>query len=57
MEPMPSKRPIFLTGATGFLGRHLLRAFLARGHAVSVLVRGAHAAPEQIGELTAPAPP
>jgi dihydroflavonol-4-reductase len=29
-----------VTGATGFLGRHLVQALLARGHAVVALVRG-----------------
>lgn len=31
---------IFLTGATGFIGGHLLRALAARGHAVTCLARG-----------------
>lgn len=31
---------IFLTGATGFLGRHVLRELLARGYRVRCLVRG-----------------
>lgn len=35
-----------LTGATGFLGRHVVRAALAAGHEVRVLVRRGHAAPE-----------
>jgi NADH dehydrogenase len=30
---------IFLTGATGFIGGHILRALLARGHQVTCLVR------------------
>jgi nucleoside-diphosphate-sugar epimerase len=42
MEPMSCKRPILLTGATGFLGRHLLHDLLVRGHHVTVLVRDAH---------------
>lgn len=31
---------IFLTGATGFIGGHLLRALVERGHAVTCLARG-----------------
>jgi uncharacterized protein YbjT (DUF2867 family) len=31
---------IFLTGATGFIGGHLLRALAERGHAVTCLARG-----------------
>src|SRR6476646_7334256 len=31
---------IFLTGATGFIGGHLLRALSERGHDVTRLVRG-----------------
>jgi uncharacterized protein YbjT (DUF2867 family) len=34
---------IFLTGATGFIGGHLLRALSGRGHAVTCLARGAGA--------------
>jgi uncharacterized protein YbjT (DUF2867 family) len=34
---------IFLTGATGFIGDHLLRALTERGHAVTCLARGAGA--------------
>ena len=30
---------IFLTGATGYIGRHLVPELLARGHTVRVLVR------------------
>jgi NADH dehydrogenase len=30
---------IFLTGATGFIGGHILRALLAHGHQVTCLVR------------------
>jgi uncharacterized protein YbjT (DUF2867 family) len=35
---------IFLTGATGFLGGHILRALSARGHPVTCLVREGSAA-------------
>jgi uncharacterized protein YbjT (DUF2867 family)/uncharacterized membrane protein YphA (DoxX/SURF4 family) len=31
---------IFLTGATGFIGGHLLRALCERGHAITCLARG-----------------
>src|SRR5436190_21950248 len=34
---------IFLTGATGFIGGHLLRALVERGHQVTCLVRSAAA--------------
>src|SRR5437899_5042326 len=30
---------VFLTGATGFVGRHMLRRLLAEGHSVRALVR------------------
>jgi len=30
---------ILMTGATGFIGKHLLRVLLARGHRVSLLIR------------------
>src|SRR5438309_8614297 len=34
---------IFLTGGTGFIGGHLLRALVERGHAVTCLARGSRA--------------
>src|SRR5947207_2157255 len=34
---------IFLTGATGFIGGHLLRAMVERGHEVTCLARGSGA--------------
>ncbi|MBN9119325.1 MAG: SDR family oxidoreductase [Planctomycetes bacterium] len=45
---------ILLTGATGFLGRYLLRDLLAAGHRVAVLVRpaGATTAEDRVRELT-----
>ena len=56
---------VFLTGATGFIGGHILRALVNRGHAVTCLARGSAAAainamalPGVIvvsGEFTAPA--
>lgn len=33
-------KTVFLTGATGFIGRHVLRELLARGYRVRCLVRG-----------------
>ncbi|OAI54005.1 hypothetical protein AYO44_03740 [Planctomycetaceae bacterium SCGC AG-212-F19] len=35
---------VFLAGATGFIGQHLLRGLAERGHAVTCLARGAGAA-------------
>jgi dihydroflavonol-4-reductase len=39
---------VFLTGATGFLGRHALRAFLDHGHAVVAFVRGESDLPGEV---------
>ena len=36
---------VFLTGASGFVGAHILRELLAAGYAVRALVRSAKAAP------------
>ena len=46
---------ILLTGATGFLGRYLLRDLLASGRRVAVLARDARSAPaaERVRELAA----
>jgi nucleoside-diphosphate-sugar epimerase len=46
---------IFLTGATGFLGRYLLRELLAAGHRVTVLARDARGQParERVDEMVA----
>ena len=38
------ERDIFITGAAGYVGRNLLRHFIARGHRVIGLVRTAEAA-------------
>lgn len=48
-------RATLLTGATGLLGRYLLRDLLAAGHRVAVLVRDAagHTGAERVGELMA----
>jgi thioester reductase-like protein len=52
---MPSRDHVLLTGATGLLGRRLLRRLLASGRRVAVLVRDAPAAPaaERVRELLA----
>ncbi|MBL8510342.1 MAG: NAD(P)H-binding protein [Betaproteobacteria bacterium] len=34
-----SSRHIFITGGSGYIGKHLIRALLARGHRVRALVR------------------
>lgn len=44
--------PIFLTGANGYIGRNLIRHFVAKGHKVTGLVRGAKGA-ETIAALGA----
>ena len=41
-------RNIFLTGATGYIGRHLIPELLARGHTVRALVRGGNLPPGAI---------
>jgi thioester reductase-like protein len=50
---MPERRGILLTGATGSLGRYLLRDLLVEGRAVTVLVRGSDAgqAPARIAAI------
>lgn len=52
---MRSLPGIFLTGATGLLGRYLLRDLLASGHHVGVLVRDndSHTAKDRLQELLA----
>lgn len=42
-----SRAPVFLTGATGFVGGHVLDALLAAGHPVRALVRGT---PERLSQ-------
>jgi thioester reductase-like protein len=52
---MSLRHGILLTGATGLVGRYLLRDLLASGHPVAVLIRDTPAAPaaERLAELLA----
>ena len=54
----PGGGDVFLTGASGFVGSHVLAALLARGYRVRALVRGAWDAPPGVesvsGDLQAP---
>jgi nucleoside-diphosphate-sugar epimerase len=43
----PGQAHFLVTGATGFLGAHLLRALLSRGHAVTALVRHGRSGPAE----------
>ena len=52
-------RPVLVTGASGFLGWHVARALLERGHSVRALVRAGRVVPElevelATGDLTDP---
>jgi dihydroflavonol-4-reductase len=50
---MPAVSRYFVTGATGFLGRHLVRSLLDRGHEVVALVRaGAADLPAQVEQVS-----
>lgn len=40
----PSRHSVLVTGATGFVGRHVVAALLARGHSVTILCRDAQKA-------------
>jgi uncharacterized protein len=45
----PSGRTVLITGATGFIGGHLVRRLLARGDAIMVLTRDADRALDRFG--------
>jgi dihydroflavonol-4-reductase len=55
----PGEGDVFLTGASGFVGAHVLDALLARGYRVRALVRGSPALPPGAtpvgGDLRSPA--
>ena len=57
-QAAPGEGDVFLTGATGFVGSHVLAALLARGYRVRALVRGRWEAPPGVvsvtGDLRAP---
>ena len=44
-QAAPGEGDVFLTGASGFVGSHVLSALLTRGYRVRVLVRGGWEAP------------
>jgi hypothetical protein len=46
---VPSRRTVLVTGATGFVGGHLVRRLIARGDCVTVLTRDADRALERFG--------
>src|SRR5690606_13300797 len=45
-----SMRTVLVTGATGFIGRHVCRRALAAGHRVMVLARNEHRARALFGD-------
>ena len=45
MQAAPGDGEVFLTGASGFVGSHVLAALLAGGYSVRALVRGPWDAP------------
>ncbi len=55
----PVEGDVFLTGASGFVGSHVLSALLARGYRVRALVRGSESLPPGVvavrGDLRTPA--
>ena len=57
-QAVPGEGDVFLTGASGFVGSHVLSALLTRGYRVHALVRGAWEAPPGVvsvaGDLRAP---
>jgi dihydroflavonol-4-reductase len=48
----PGEGDVFLTGASGFVGSHVLDALLARGYRVRALVRGGWDAPPGVVQVT-----
>jgi dihydroflavonol-4-reductase len=46
---MTDSKQIFVTGATGFIGRHLVRHLLGRGHRIVALVRDPDVHPADLG--------
>ncbi len=45
---------VFVTGATGFVGRHLCEALAAGGHEVKSLIRPGHPATEALARVSSP---
>jgi dihydroflavonol-4-reductase len=51
-QAAPGEGDVFLTGASGFVGSHVLNALLARGYRVHALVRGGWEAPPGVVSVT-----
>jgi dihydroflavonol-4-reductase len=51
-QAAPGEGEVFLTGASGFVGSHLLAALLARGYRVRALARGPWEAPPGVVTVT-----
>ncbi len=51
-QTAPGEGDVFLTGASGFVGSHVLNALLARGYRVHALVRGGWEAPPGVVSVT-----
>lgn len=50
----PIRRRVFVTGGTGYMGRRLIMALLARGHEVRALVRSGRERELPAGALAVP---